>query len=178
LRYDDDYGSRDLVTSPAVFEAWADPTPDLHGEALSDTAISLTILDMLDALESSLVALRTCGGASARAVAATAAAVPAAAPAPRAASIYAAPPVSRHPLPPLQEAGITAAEFTDIFGVGQVQLEDWLAGAEPAPSWVEPSIHLLGALPPSLRRMLVERNGARRHRAPVRSHPFSRIEEL
>jgi hypothetical protein len=126
---------------------------------------------MLDALEAGIVSLGARPAAPAPPHAPAVPAAPASAVVPRRAVF------GNHPVP-LQEAGVCPADFSLLFGIDTAQLHRWQAGAEPSPQWVEASIHILGALPPSVRRQFVERQGPRPRVAPERTHPFSRIEDL
>jgi len=82
----------------------------------------------------------------------------------------------------LAEMGKYAISATDVaaaMGVARSDVEDWLNGTSPIPSWISAIIRVTGLLPLPLRRRL--RNHAEnplQQRWPARSHPFSRIEEL
>jgi hypothetical protein len=118
----------------------------------------LTILEMLDAVESGVSALRSqCmpGKPPARASAEAAAVLRA----------------------ELEAAGVSASEFAKAACVSQHDVEGWVAGISPVPRWVSAAIRLMALLTPSARRKLLY-GQAGTHVRPVNCHPFSRIEEL
>ena len=78
----------------------------------------------------------------------------------------------------METTGLSHAELAGIFGVTVSSLQDWLAGRRPVPSWTLPSMAVLDLLTPVARMTI--RNGlpAERAKRPAAPHPFSRIEEL
>lgn len=80
----------------------------------------------------------------------------------------------------LRAAGISAGEFARLAGVQQDALEGWLEGNCIAPPWVSASIRLVALLTPSARRKLLYSPPAaqRRPADPIQRHPFSQIEDL
>jgi hypothetical protein len=121
-------------------------------------ASSLTTLEMLDAVEAGISALRSwhmpgesSGPATVEAVAMLRA--------------------------ELQAAGVSAAEFARGACIAQHDVEAWLAGTSPLPHWVPATIRLMALLPPSARRKLLYAQAGTQTQ-PANCHPFSRIEEL
>lgn len=95
------------------------------------------------------------------------------------------------PLPPgvlrsqMEKAGLTNGEFSAIFGISPNVLQDWLGGHRPVPSWVLPTIQMLYLLSPAVRQRLLQEHPLREsvdsppsEPKRIRSHPFSRIEDL
>ncbi len=84
----------------------------------------------------------------------------------------------------MEKAGLTNAEFSAIFGISPGILQDWLGGLHPVPSWVLPTIQMLYLLSPAVRERLFQgrplREAMKQQAEPkqIRSHPFSRIEDL
>jgi hypothetical protein len=85
----------------------------------------------------------------------------------------------------MEKAGLTNGEFSAIFGVSPSLLGDWLGGQTPVPTWVLPTIQMLYLLSPAVRRRLLQdhptpESVTSSQSAPkqIRSHPFSRIEDL
>ena len=77
----------------------------------------------------------------------------------------------------LQAAGVSAAEFARGACVAQHDVEAWLAGTSPIPHWVPTAIRLMALLTPSARRKLLYAQAGTQMQ-PANCHPFSRIEEL
>jgi hypothetical protein len=84
----------------------------------------------------------------------------------------------------MARAGLTEAEFSAIFGLTPGLLQDWLEGIRPVPSWVLPTIQMLYLLSPAVRQRLLQDMPLQQSRRPeaqrkqIKSHPFSRIEDL
>jgi DNA-binding transcriptional regulator YiaG len=117
----------------------------------------LTTLEMLDAVEAGIAALRSrrIAGPQPQASAEAAAALRA----------------------ELRAAGVSAHEFARVACVSQDDVEAWTAGSSRAPEWVPAAIRLLALLTPSMRhKLLHDQANGRASRA--NRHPFSRIEEL
>lgn len=129
----------------------------------------LTILDMLDALESCITAMHAKDGEPAVAVRAIQEAFPEA---------HTAPGISQTLLIEMQRAGLSKAEFCGIFDVHMNILQSWLTGSHPPPSWVPVCVRILALLAPPARQGLLKSAEPRKGENPVRSHPFSKIEEL
>lgn len=119
-------------------------------------ATPLTTLEMLDALEAGLADLRSRNGHSA--------AGGHGAMTPAAVAVE------------VEKAGIAPGELARVLGVSRQEIEEWVAGRNPVPSWVPAAFRILALLTPSARRTLLQR--ASPARQSNRSHPFSRIEEL
>jgi hypothetical protein len=76
----------------------------------------------------------------------------------------------------MSRAALSTAQFANVAGVGRDEVEDWVEGREPIPSWVPAAVRVVALLTPSaLRRLL---NGPTQTPRPAGTHPFSRIEEL
>jgi len=77
----------------------------------------------------------------------------------------------------MERIGLTAKEFSRLFGVPPGVVQNWTTDANAPPVWAEAAVSLLCQLTPRLRRRALQRpepvtaNGRR-------EHPFSRIEEL
>ena len=124
----------------------------------NNCATSLTTLEMLDAVEDGISALRSRhlpgeppGRATADAVAMLRV--------------------------ELQTAGVSAGEFARAACVPQRDVEAWISGISPVPLWVSAAIRLMALLGPSARRKLLYGQAGTQVR-PTNCHPFSRIEEL
>jgi hypothetical protein len=84
----------------------------------------------------------------------------------------------------MDRAGLSEAEFSAIFGISPGLLQDWLAGTRPVPSWVLPTIQMLYLLSPAVRQRLLRDMPLQQGKMPepprkqIKSHPFSRIEDL
>ena len=84
----------------------------------------------------------------------------------------------------MEKAGLTNAEFSAIFGVSPGTLQDWVGGLRPVPSWVLPTVQMLYLLSPAVRQRLFQdrplQDALKQPAEPkrIRSHPFSRIEDL
>lgn len=84
----------------------------------------------------------------------------------------------------MARAGLTETEFSAIFGLTPGLLQDWLEGIRPVPSWVLPTIQMLYLLSPAVRQRLLQDMPLQQSRKPeaqrkqIKSHPFSRIEDL
>lgn len=117
----------------------------------------MTTLEMLDAVESRISALRSrsLAGPRPRASAEAAAALRA----------------------ELRAAGVSADEFARVACVSQDEVEAWTTGIDRAPEWVPAAIRLVALLAPSVRqKLLCDQRAGNVRRANC--HPFSRIEEL
>ncbi len=153
----------------------------------------LTILDMLDALEAEIAALRAQQGRPAAEVHATRiAAVRDAlamngrngedgtqaeepdADGPGDSLVSEAPDLHTW----MRQTGLSHAEFGSIFGVHERVIEHWITGREAPPAWVPLTVRTLALLEPSERRQLLTSPDARTAQSPPRTHPFSRIEEF
>jgi hypothetical protein len=121
-------------------------------------ATSLTTLEMLDAVEAGISALRLQHGPGEP---------------PRPASAEAAATLRAE----LQAAGLSTSEFAKAARAGQQDVEAWLAGSSPVPEWVSAAVRLVAHLTPSARHKLLNGQAGAQAR-PANSHPFSRIEEL
>ena len=77
----------------------------------------------------------------------------------------------------LQAAEVSAAEFARGACVAQHDVEAWLAGTSSLPHWVPTAIRLMALLTPSARRKLLYAQAGGQMQ-PANCHPFSRIEEL
>jgi DNA-binding transcriptional regulator YiaG len=117
----------------------------------------LTTLEMLDAVEAGISALRSRGIAGR----------------PEQASPEAAAALRAE----LRAAGVSAREFARVACVPQDEVEAWTAGIRKAPEWALAAIRLLALLTPSARERLLRDQFAGRDRQ-ANPHPFSRIEEL
>ena len=79
----------------------------------------------------------------------------------------------------MEKYAISAVDLAAATDVARGEVEDWLNGTSPIPSWISPIIRVTGLLPLSARRRLRSHaENPSQHRWPARSHPFSRIEEL
>jgi DNA-binding transcriptional regulator YiaG len=76
----------------------------------------------------------------------------------------------------MARATLSARQFAGVVGVGREEVEDWVEGRAPIPSWVPAAVRLLALLTPSALRTLL--SGTVRTQRPAGTHPFSRIEEL
>lgn len=143
-------------------------TSDLHGDGMpflvpaagrAKGPSPLTLVEMLDALEARLTALRVEDG--------------------HLASTPPPEPISDATLrAQMLRVGLSAADFRAIFGVAPDQWEDWMTGKSPIPSWVQTALQILVLLSPTARRSFLNRPGLDAQKAPAKTHPFSRIEEL
>jgi len=119
----------------------------------------LTTLELVDALEAGIAALRSHNGS--------------------------APPPESNPIPAdalareMQRCAVSAADVAAATGMERSTVEEWIRGARPVPAWILAFIRLTAELPLPARRRL---NRHAPHAAAVpelaRSHPFARIEEL
>ncbi len=116
----------------------------------------MTTLEILDALEAGILALRPSNGRRA----------------PRGAGVITGASLRSR----IARAGLSAGEFARAAGVAQEELDAWLEGRIPIPPWVPAAVRMAALLPPAARRTLLR--GAAPAKRPARSHPFSRIEEL
>jgi len=84
----------------------------------------------------------------------------------------------------MEKAGLTETEFSAIFGISPGILQEWLGGLRPVPSWVLPTIQMLYLLSPAVRQRLFQDHPVQQaikqqpELKQLRSHPFSRIEDL
>ncbi len=157
------------------------------GSLLEDAgeSASLTIFEMLDALELGIQQSRTRELPAPVPVTAIVKAQPVVAP----------PPPSRAAgalLPRIEKAGVSAEEFAAIFGVNALAMQVWLHDATQAPVWVQPALQMLEALGPAARRKvfnlasspppepksLVLPPQSQQAKNSTRKHPFSRIEDF
>lgn len=121
-------------------------------------APQLTTIEILDALEAGILALRSRNGHSA----------PQSPGAMTGAVLRAE----------IARMGLTAGEFARAASVPREEVEGWLEDRIPVPAWVPAALRMLALLTPSARRTLLNASALRTGKRPERSHPFSRIEEL
>jgi hypothetical protein len=79
----------------------------------------------------------------------------------------------------MEKFAISAVDLAAATGVAHGEVEDWLTGARPIPSWISAIIRVTGLLPsPARRRLRSHVENPSQQRLSAGSHPFSRIEEL
>ena len=78
----------------------------------------------------------------------------------------------------LIRTGIPADELASVLGVPQTKIDAWLAGNSAVPDWVPATIRLFSLLTPVMRRKLLDGSAVVSREHPIRSHQYSRIEEL
>src|SRR5512146_1804987 len=93
--------------------------------------ISLTTLEMLDALEAGIAELRSRGGHS-----------------PNAGYRYGQMTPAGFGTE-VERSGIPAGELARILGVSRQELDQWLDGRSPVPAWVPAAMRMLALLTPS-----------------------------
>ena len=119
----------------------------------------MTTLELVDALEQGIAALRSHNGSSV--------------------------PRESNPIPPdalareMQRCAVSSVDVAAATGMERSTVEEWLAGTRPVPGWILAFIRLTAELPMPARRRL-NRYASHASAAPeiARSHPFARIEEL
>jgi len=112
----------------------------------------LTTLELVDALEAGIAALRSSNGTAA--------------------------PHESNSIPPaallaeMERCGLTAADIAAATDVSRIEIDAWLSGVSPIPNWLAALVRVTALLPLPARRRL-------NRPAPVaHTHPFSRIEDL
>lgn len=82
----------------------------------------------------------------------------------------------------MESAGLSRADFTEIFGTQPATLQNWLMGKTSIPHWVMPALRIFEQLPPAARRKFVNviprPQPAQAPQTRTEKHPFSRIEDL
>jgi hypothetical protein len=78
----------------------------------------------------------------------------------------------------MERAGLTAADFAEIFRMPLEGLQDWLTGSRPIPPWVVPVLRILELVSPMARRKLLNRPTPELQDSQSKRHPFSRVEDL
>lgn len=128
--------------------------------------VSLTILEMLDALEAGIVNERMSR--------------------PKKASVPSTDSISPESLESqIEKCGLSAAELGAIFGVEPETVREWLGGRSGIPHWVQPALQIYELLGLGARRKILTRPKpvplpapSPRTGAPVKTHPFSRLQDL
>ncbi len=78
----------------------------------------------------------------------------------------------------MEAAELNPLELARIADVPREDVEEWLGGRAPVPSWVLTTIQLAGMLTPSARRKIVRQPLGKAIIPTEKVHPFSRIEDL
>ena len=84
----------------------------------------------------------------------------------------------------IEKCGLPPAEFGALFGVEPETVRDWLAGRTGVPHWVQPALQIYELLGLAARRKFLTRPKPAplpppaRTDAPVKPHPFSRLQDL
>ncbi len=126
----------------------------------------MTILELLDTLEAGIVNERMSR--------------------PKKASVPIADSISPESLESqIEKCGLSATEFGSIFGVEPESVREWLAGRNGIPHWVQPALQIYELLGLGARRKILTRpkpvplpSPPPRTEAPLKPHPFSRLQDL
>ena len=79
----------------------------------------------------------------------------------------------------MKRCGVSSEDVSAATGISRQEVEQWLKGLRPVPSWILAFIRLTAELPlPARRRLGRQASHPMASRPEVRSHPFARIEEL
>ena len=120
-------------------------------------APQLTTIEILDALEAGILALRSRNGHAA----------------PRSPGVMTGGALRAE----IARIGLSTGEFARAARLEREEVEGWLEDRTPVPAWAPAALRMLELLTPSARRTLLNA-GQQTGKRPQRSHPFSRIEEL
>jgi DNA-binding transcriptional regulator YiaG len=121
-------------------------------------APQLSTVELIDALEAGIAAIRSRNG-------------------------HSAPDVARAAAPSelraeMERAEVSAIELAKAIGVADGDLNAWIVGHAEPPEWALAATRLVALLPPSARRKLLTEPRGNGRAAALRTHPFSRIEDL
>jgi hypothetical protein len=78
----------------------------------------------------------------------------------------------------MERAEVSAIELAKAMGVPDGDLHAWIVGRAEVPQWALAATRLVALLPPSARRKLLTEPRAFARQTAIRTHPFSRIEDL
>lgn len=78
----------------------------------------------------------------------------------------------------IEKAGFSREDFAALFAVPYDTCQEWLSGKGPIPAWIQPALQMLSLLSATERKRLLNRPKAASLITAGEKHPFSRLEEL